>query len=158
DLLDEVARAAAERGHGAAVRLEVDRSMPGILRALLLENLRRETPGNEAPLGDVEEVDGFIDLTALAQLTLPAERAARYARFAAADPFSGARLAFDVVSRGDVLVHHPFESFAATVGRFIREAASDPAVLALKITLYRVGDPSPIADALLDAARAGKAV
>jgi polyphosphate kinase len=158
DLLDEVARAAAERGHGAAVRLEVDRSMPGILRALLLENLRRETPANEAPLGDVEEVDGFVDLTALAQLTLPAERAARYSRFAAADPFSGARSAFDVVSRGDVLVHHPFESFAATVGRFIREAATDPAVLALKITLYRVGDPSPIADALLDAARAGKAV
>jgi polyphosphate kinase len=158
DLLDEVARAAAQRGHSAAVRLEVDRSMPGILRALLLENLRRETPPNEVPVADVEEVDGFIDLTALAQLTLPPERAVRYPRLASADPFDGARSVFDVVSHGDVLVHHPFESFAATVGRFIREAATDPAVLALKITLYRVGDPSPIADALLEAARAGKAV
>ena len=62
------------------------------------------------------------------------------------------------MSRGDVLVHHPFESFAASVGRFVRDAADDAHVLAVKITLYRVGDPSPIADALLDAARAGKAV
>jgi polyphosphate kinase len=157
DLLDEVARAAAQRGSGVAVRLEVDRGMPGILRALLLEDLRREQPASESSLSDVEEVDGLIDLTALTQLELPPE-VPRYPRVAASDPFAGARSVVDVVSRGDVLVHHPFESYTATVGRFIREAADDPAVLAMKITLYRVGDPSPIADALLGAARAGKAV
>jgi polyphosphate kinase len=158
DLLDEVARAAGQRGFGVAVRLEVDRGMPGILRALLLEDLRREQVAAETTLSDVEEVDGLLDLTALTQLDLPGDVVPRYPRLAIIDPFAGARSVFDVVSRGDVLVHHPFESFAATVGRFIREAADDPAVLAVKITLYRVGDPSPIADALLDAARAGKAV
>lgn len=159
DLLDEVARAAAQRGHGVAVRLEVDRAMPGILRALLLEDLRREQQrGGETVLSDVEEVDGLIDLTALTQLDLPPETVARYPRFATSDPFDGVTSVFDAISRGDVLAHHPFESFAASVGRFVREAADDSAVLAVKITLYRVGDPSPIADALLDAARAGKAV
>jgi polyphosphate kinase len=141
-----------------AVRLEVDRGMPGILRALLLEDLRREPSAADAPLHDVEEVDGMLDLTALTQLDLPADLVPRYPRFAVADPFAGAKSVFDVVAKGDVLAHHPFESFAGSVSRFIREAADDPAVLAIKITLYRVGDPSPIADALLDAARAGKAV
>ncbi len=158
DLLVEVARATAERGHGVAVRLEVDRAMPGILRALLLEDLRREQPGDDPLLSDVEEVDGLLDLTALTQLDLPAESVARYPRLVTADPFAGATSVFNAIARGDVLVHHPFESFAGSVGRFVREAADDPAVLALKITLYRVGDPSPIAEALLDAARAGKAV
>jgi polyphosphate kinase len=158
DLLDEVARAAAQRGSGVAVRLEVDRGMPGILRALLLEDLRREQPTGEPLLSDVEEVDGLIDLTALTQLELPAESVARYPRFATSDPFAGATSVFDAISRGDVLVHHPFESFAASVSRFVRESADDPAVHAIKITLYRVGDPSAIADALVDAARAGKSV
>jgi polyphosphate kinase len=157
DLLEEVARAAAARGSGVAVRLEVDRGMPGILRALLLEDLRREQAAGDVPLDDVEEVDGLIDLAGLTQLELPAGVVPRYPRFAAVDPFAGSPI-FDAISRGDVLLHHPFESFAASVGRFVREAADDPAVLAIKITLYRVGDPSPIADALLDAARAGKAV
>ena len=74
----------------------------------------------------------------------------------ARNPFAGASDIFEALAHRDVLVHHPFESFAYSVVRFIREAASDPAVAAIKITLYRVGNPSPIADALVDAARAGK--
>ena len=77
------------------MRLEVERSMPGILRALLLENLRRELPPDTPPLvTDVEEVDGLLDLAALTQLPVPDEPALRYAPFAVADPFAGASSVF----------------------------------------------------------------
>src|SRR5262245_2991064 len=159
DLLDEVARATAARGYGMAVRLEVERSMPGILRALLLEDLRREQPGVETPfVTDVEEIDGLLDLAALAELELPKEKTISYPRFTADKPFADAPSVFSIVAAGDVLVHHPFQSFSASVARFVREASEDPAVLGIKITLYRLGNPSPIADALLEAARGGKAV
>jgi polyphosphate kinase len=159
DLLDEVERAAAQRGQGMAVRLEVERSMPGIVRALLLENLRRELRSDDvAIVADVEEVDGLLDLAALSQLPLPLDPALRYAPFHASDAFAHASSIFDAIDRGDVVLHHPHESLAGSVTRFIREAADDPDVHAIKMTLYRVGNPSPIADALLDAARSGKAV
>jgi polyphosphate kinase len=159
DLLDVVARATSGRGFGAAVRLEVERSMPPILRALLLEDLRREQPSADVPfVTDVEEVDGLLDLAALAELDLPHEKAISFPRFSPAKPFADVESVFGAIAERDALVHHPFESFNATVSRFVREAAADPAVLAIKITLYRIGDPSPIADALLDAARNGKSV
>lgn len=159
DLLDVVARATSGRGYGAAVRLEVERSMPPILRALLLEDLRREQPSAEFPfVTDVEEVDGLLDLAALAELDLPQEKAISYPRFSPAKPFADVDSVFDAIAERDVLVHHPFDSFNATVSRFVREAAADPNVLAIKITLYRIGNPSPIADALLGAAKGGKSV
>ena len=65
---------------------------------------------------------------------------------------------FSTLNAGDVLAHHPFDSFGETVVRFVRDAAADPDVAAIKITLYRIGTPSPIADALLAAAKAGKSV
>jgi polyphosphate kinase len=64
----------------------------------------------------------------------------------------------DVVRDAELLVHHPFDAFDATVVRFLRDAAADPDVTAIKITLYRVGHPSPVVDALLAAAHAGKKV
>ncbi len=159
DLLDVVARATSGRGFGAAVRLEVERSMPPILRALLLEDLRREQPLADIPfVTDVEEVDGLLDLTALNELDLPHEKAISFPRFSPAKPFADVDSVFDSISERDVLVHHPFDSFNATVSRFVREAAADPDVLAIKTTLYRIGNPSPIADALLEAARSGKSV
>jgi polyphosphate kinase len=65
---------------------------------------------------------------------------------------------FAQLDQGDLLVHHPFDDFDATVGRFFEEAARDPAVAAIKLTLYRVGEGSPIVEALAEAARAGKDV
>ena len=159
DLLDEVARATATRGQGSAVRLEVERGMPAILRALLLENVRREQVAAGAPvLGDVEEIDGQIDLRGLVQLPLSNDPSLSYPPLAARRPFADAASVFGAIASGDVLVHHPFDSFDDTVVRFIREASTDPDVQAIKITLYRVGEPSPIVDALVDAARRGKSV
>src|SRR5262249_42347048 len=65
---------------------------------------------------------------------------------------------FAVIRGGDVLVHHPYESFEASVERFIRQAAEDPRVLALKMTVYRVGADTPFLDALTRAAEGGKQV
>lgn len=65
---------------------------------------------------------------------------------------------FDVLKARDLLMHHPFDAFDATVVRFLREAAEDPAVSTIKITLYRIGDPSPIIEALLQSAKQGKRV
>ena len=160
DLLDEVERATAARGQGIVVRLEVDRGMPPVLRALLLEDVRREHIGTEAPclVTDVEEIDGLLDLRALTELELPVDPSASYPRIESRRPFVDARSTFDAIGSGDVLIHHPFDSFSDTVVRFLYDAARDPAVAAIKITLYRVGNPSPVADALLEAARQGKAV
>jgi polyphosphate kinase len=160
DLLDEVERATALRGQGMVVRLEVERGMPPVLRALLLEDVRREHAGTETPclVTDVEEVDGLVDLRALTELELPVDPSASYPRLESRRPFAESRSAFDAIGAGDVLVHHPFDSFTDTVVRFLHDAARDPAVAAIKITLYRVGNPSPVADALLEAARQGKAV
>jgi polyphosphate kinase len=158
DLLEEVARATTSRGQGIAVRLEVERGMPAIVRALLLENVRREQAAVGAPpLPDVDEIDGLLDLRGVTLLDLPARANASYPPFTPGRLF-GEGTVFSTLSDGDVLAHHPFDSFGETVVRFLREAAADPDVAAIKITLYRTGNPSPIADALLAAAKAGKSV
>ncbi len=159
DLLEEVARATTSRGQGIAVRLEVERGMPAIVRALLLENVRREQAAAGAPpLPDVDEIDGPLDLRGLTHLRIPGSAGGSYPTFAAGRPFGAQASVFATLDAGDVLVHHPFDSFNDSVVRFLRESSSDPDVAAIKITLYRIGNPSPIADALLEAAKAGKAV
>ncbi|MEP6491131.1 MAG: polyphosphate kinase 1 [bacterium] len=159
DLLDAVERATAQRGDGCAVRIEVERAMPPVLRALLLEDLRRERGASDEPIiADVEEAEGLLDLRGLALLPLPDNPETSYPRFEHGRPFAAATSVFDCIASSDVLAHHPFDSFSDSVVRFIRESADDPNVAAIKMTLYRVGKPSPVAEALLDAARGGKAV
>src|SRR5207237_9882299 len=77
---------------------------------------------------------------------------------AARDPSPASRGVFDALDSGDVLVHHPDDGFAESFERFIAEAAGDPAVAAIKLTLYRPGGPSALGDALRRAAARGKDV
>jgi polyphosphate kinase len=98
-----------------------------------------------------------LDLRGLVLLDLPSRAKASYPPFTAGRPFGDAGV-FATLGARDVLAHHPFDSFGETVVRFLREAAADPEVAAIKITLYRIGNPSTIVDALLSAAKAGKSV
>jgi polyphosphate kinase len=170
DLLDIVAEATKQRPHNPVVRVEVERAMPATLRHLVIEELRRERagPGAASPsengnahdrlAAHVYEVDSLLDLRGLATVPLPDTEALLYPVFDGADPLPTDRPIWDAIRERDRLVHHPFESFDATVLRLLREAAADPDVTAIKITLYRTGDDSPIAQALLDAAARGKDV
>ncbi|OLC07760.1 MAG: hypothetical protein AUH42_02950 [Gemmatimonadetes bacterium 13_1_40CM_70_11] len=161
--LQAVAEEVRRRPLGPVVRLEVERSMPPALRDLLQRELRFEESDLQSALGpsDVYEAPppGLVDLGALGELAAAdGQRGSDYPHLVASDPFAGARSVFDALDRGDVLVHHPYDSFAASVERFIDEAADDPGVAAIKLTLYRPGGPSAIGDALRRAAAAGKDV
>lgn len=160
DLLDAVALAAERRPHNPAVRVEVERSMPANVGALILDNLRREAIGRDMELtvDAVQVVDGLLDQRCLQTLPLPRESAFEYPTFKTRVPIAPDRSLFDAMRAADILVHHPFESFESTVVRFLQDAADDPAVTAIKTTLYRVGNPSPVVEALLTAARSGKHV
>ena len=159
DLLVAVSDAVGRRHYNPAIRVEVERSMPRFVRALLIESLRREGGATEDVGPEVfQEVDGLVDLRRLDELILPHHSALRYEPFRPGTPVAADASFFDEMQSRDLLFHHPFDSFAETVVRFIREAAVDQDVSAIKITLYRVGDSSPIVDALLEAARSGKRV
>ncbi|HXF96712.1 MAG TPA: polyphosphate kinase 1, partial [Gemmatimonadales bacterium] len=107
---------------------------------------------------DVYASRGLMDLGDLDELGRLALADADYPPFTPADPFEPDRPVFDQLDRREVLAHHPYHSFAASFERFIAEAADDPEVAAIKLTLYRPGGPSAIADALRRAAAAGKDV
>jgi polyphosphate kinase len=146
DLLASVEHGVRERRFGSVVRLVVTPSMPDLVRDLLVQNL-------EVDIRDVHAVEGPLALSGLAAL---ASFDRSDLKFPPAFPAMPARLArgdedlFTTVRRQDVLVHHPFESFAPVVD-FLRSAARDPNVLAIKTTLYRVGRNSPVVEALLEA-------
>jgi polyphosphate kinase len=159
DLLTAVADATDRRPHNPAVRVEVERAMPPSVCELVLENLRREAAGrsSDAAVGEVQVVHGILDLRCLADLPLPSDPSLCFPELAARSPASD-RPMIEAIREGDILVHHPFDDFEATVVRFLREAAADPLVTTIKITLYRAGDPSAVVDALLAAAHAGKKI
>ncbi|MEO8562776.1 MAG: polyphosphate kinase 1 [bacterium] len=160
DLLSAVSDATDRRAYNPAVRVEVERAMPPSVCELVLENLRREALGRSpdaAAVGEVQVVNGLLDLRCIGELPLPSDPSLCYPELAVRSPVV-AQTMLDAVCDGDLLVHHPFDDFEATVVRFLREAASDPQVTTIKITLYRAGDPSAVVDALLAAARAGKKV
>ncbi|HEV8697569.1 MAG TPA: polyphosphate kinase 1 [Candidatus Limnocylindrales bacterium] len=158
DLLMAIEEELRRRRFGAAVRLEVERTMPAATRNLLLRGL-----GLEAD--DSYEITGMLDLTALtriADLDLPELRTVPWTpvtppRLTPPDEDEPADV-FAAVRAGDILVHHPYESFAASVERFIAQAADDPDVLTIKMTLYRTSGDSSIVQSLIRAAERGKQV
>jgi polyphosphate kinase len=159
DLIQAVADAAERRHSNPAARVEVEQDMPVFVRDRVLNNLLREAP-DDPPLGpgDVTEIDGLLDLRALSRLPLPNDPSLSYEPFQARNPISESDSILELSRDGDLLYHHPFDSFASTAVKFLREASTDPDVTTIKITLYRVGDSSTIVDTLMDAVRRGKRV
>ena len=156
DLLQALERELARRRFGPAVRLEVAPDVDPHVLDLLVREL-------EITDDDVVRVPGLLDLSSLWQLYesdrpelkddpfVPATHPRLAEGEKAADVFAALR-------DGDVLLHHPYESFATSVQRFLEQAAADPQVLAIKQTLYRTSGDSPIVHALVEAAQAGKQV
>ena len=152
DLLTAMAEVIGRRHFGSAIRLEIDGAMPGRIREILVENLELEAHQVYTTSGPI----GFTDLGDLRRLERPD---LRYPTFLPAlpPPLHESRALFDTVLRRDVVLYHPYDSFAPVVS-FVRQAASDPDVLAIKQTLYRVGPNSPIVEALMAARENGKQV
>lgn len=154
DIREMVEEEIRQRRFSAAVRLEIRSDpSPWILDFLLHELELSET--------DVYEVEGELDFTGLrtvAKLNIP------NLRYPPWTPVVPHRLVddqadiFTIIRNGDLLVHHPYESFAASVERFLKAAAEDPKVVAVKMTMYRTGDQSPFVPLLIKAAEAGKQV
>jgi polyphosphate kinase len=160
DLIDAVDNATRRRAYNPAVRVEVEREMPEFVRDLLLSNLRREDALDSMGLdaGDIHEMSGLLDLRCLSALELPRVQGLFYPKFSANEPAETRGSILDTIRERDLLFHHPFDSFDSTVLKFLREAADDPDVTTVKITLYRIGNSSGLAEALIDAARSGKKV
>jgi polyphosphate kinase len=156
DLLQALERELARRRFGLPVRLEVGEDMSDDMLELLTKEMEVD---NE----DVVVVRGLLDLTCLWQLHGVDRRDLKDRPFVPATHPAFAdretpRSVFATLREGDVLVHHPYDSFSTSVQRFIEQAAADPRVLAIKQTLYRTSGDSPIVDALIAAAEAGKQV
>ncbi len=156
DLLQALERELMRRRFGPAVRLEVADDIDDSVVELLVSEI-------DVDPDDVLRVPGLLDLSSLHQVYDIDRPMLKYRPFV---PSTNPRFAegetpksvFATLRDGDVLVHHPYESFATSTQRFIEQAAADPRVLAIKQTLYRTSGDSPIVDALVDAAAAGKQV
>lgn len=141
------------RRFGDAVRLEVADNCPQDMSDFLLEQVELEPE-------DLYRVRGPVNLHRLSAILKMVDQPEwRFPPFKPGLPkrLSGGRDIFEAIRRRDVLLHHPFESFSPVM-ELVRAAARDPSVLAIKQTLYRTGDESPLAELLIEAARNGKEV
>jgi polyphosphate kinase len=150
ELVEEQVR---QRRFQPVVRLEFDEAPRAGIRLGLMDQF-------ELRDSDVYELPGLLDYTTLfeiASLPVPRLRDRPWTPMLPAGLDAEADL-FAVIRAGDVLVHHPYESFDASVERFIRDAADDPAVTTIKMTVYRLGDDTPFVRSLIRAAENGKQV
>ena len=159
DLLKMISEELRERRFARVVRLEVEPEMPEEVRDFLVRQLQLDDE-------DLYEIPGLLEMSGFWRIAAEGPWEHGYEPW---EPMIPPRLIregetedrpdiFTVIRAGDLMVHHPYESFTATVQRFIEEAAADPDVVAIKQTLYRTAEHSRIIDALVRAAEAGKAV
>ena len=158
NLLDALERELTRRRFGPPVRLEVEDTIEPYVLDLLMREL-------EVTQDEVFSVQGPLDLSGLQAIAALPREDLKFATFL---PKTHPMLAEvetssppDVIGamrHRDILLHHPYDSFATSVQRFLEQAAADPKVLAIKQTLYRTSGDSPIVDALVEAAEAGKQV
>ena len=155
DLMRAVEDELRRRRFGEVVRVEVGAGMSDALLGELMAALDVDEAG-------IYPIDGRLDLTGLWQLVkLPGHAKLRdepwaapiHPRFRAED---GRPDVMSAMRKGDILVHHPYDSFTSSVGRFVEQAVADPNVLAIKQTVYRTSDDSPLVPALIRAAEQGK--
>jgi polyphosphate kinase len=157
DLLAAVETELRRRRFGRAVRLEIVAEVPDEIIDMLREEL-------ELRDDDILRLRGPIDLTGLFTIAtidrpeLKDDRWAARTQHRLRENSDGEVDFFEVISKGDVLVHHPYDSFVTSVERFISQAATDPNVLTIKLTLYRTSGDSPVVKALIEAAERGKQV
>jgi polyphosphate kinase len=158
NLLKALEKELLRRRFGPPVRLELEESIDPHVQGVLISELdvsRAEVIALPGPL-DLEGLHAIADLDR-PELKYPPFVPGIHPDLAEVETASPADM-FAALSQRDVLVHHPYDSFATSVQRFIEQAAADPYVLAIKQTLYRTSGDSPIIDALIDAAEAGKQV
>ena len=156
DLLQAVQDELRRRRFGEVVRLEVESEMNPKLRAQLVAALRLEDR-------EVYDIDGLLDLADLDAIAdVPGHADLRYPPWT---PVTQPRLQgedeepvdmFTEIRQGDLLVHHPYDSFNTSVERFVTQAVADPDVLAIKQTVYRTSDDSPLVPSLIRASERGK--
>lgn len=152
DLLETIEQGVRQRRFGQVVRLTVEKAMPQAMRAILMRYLG-------ATQRDVYEIEGPLGLSDLFQIANIDMPELKYPSFTPRHPetMNDGNPIFRLIQQGDIMLYHPYDSFVPTID-FIRAAAHDPDVLAIKISLYRVGKDSPIVQALLEAMEAGKQV
>src|SRR3954447_5280702 len=156
DLLQAVENELRRRRFGEVVRLEMGSTMDPDLRNLLVDSLGIEEL-------QVVDVDGLLDMTDLWQIhgidghrDLRDEPWTPVSQPAFNDPDEGRPDVLGAMRNGDLIVHHPYDSFATSVERFVQQAVADPDVLAIKMTVYRTSDDSALVPSLIEAAERGK--
>jgi len=163
DLLTIIEEQVFQRRFAEVVRVEIERGTPPDLRELLLAELLEDQPPEMPALTEADLVEtgpllDLGDLMWLATLDVPALRDEPFIPAIPPELRDSSRSIFDAIREKDILVHHPFDSFPASVENFLTTAAVDPNVLAIKMTLYRTSGDTAIVQALTEAAQRGKQV
>jgi len=170
DLLSAIQKELRKRRMGGSVvRIEIDHSAPDQIRSMLMREMKLE----EQDVHNITGLLGLGDLMSFMSLPLPELKDKKWTPIvpppfqryreaqeteATLSPEQKSNSFFDEIRSSDLMVHHPYHSFSATVQEFIELAANDPKVLAIKMTLYRTSGDSPIISALIKAAENGKQV